>query len=253
MITRFGARLPHTPRRNEPRNQSGLFRSDMSERALLAFKRFSANMRRVNSLTTLALSNEGQFKPIGLWKYDGISADLFRAIVVLLHATVEDLVRSHVKNPGSFTFSGANDIFKHMTNSGYNTSSLEHLRKPLQQFALRRHRIVHYGDLRESSDDVEPWGMADAWSLTQWQLAISAFLYKFLEVVTEPTELFTFRYNAACKALDENVKLGHDLANIGKRIPKPLTADNAHELQAALSELIERLNAITRLLEKMSA
>lgn len=36
-------------------------------------------------------------------------------------------------------------------------------------------------------------------------------------------------------------------------IPQPLTADNAHELQTALSELIERLNAIMRLLEEMSA
>jgi hypothetical protein len=223
----------------------------MYEKTLLAHKRFSANMRRVKDLTSLAISNEGQFKAVGFWKYEGISADLFRAIVVLMHAAVEDLVRNHVKNPTSFTFSGANDIFKHLTKSGYNTSSLEYLRKPLQQFAERRHRIVHYGDLSTSSDDVEPWGMADVWMLTQWQLTVAAFLYKFLEVVTEPAELFTTRYNLACEALRENVKLGHDLANMSKRIERPITLENADKAQAVLSELQDRLTAISRLLNEM--
>ena len=223
----------------------------MYEKTLLAHKRFSANMRRVKNLTELAVSNEGRFKPISFWTYDGVSADLFRAIVVLMHASVEDLVREHVKGARSFTYSGANDIFKSLTRSGYDPSPLEHLRNPLQQFVLRRHRIVHYGDLNDAADDVKPWNMADVWMLTQWQLTVAAFLYKFLEVVTEPAELFTTRYNLACAALHENVKLGHDLANMSKRIERPITLENADKAQAVLSELQDRLTAISRLLNEM--
>ena len=66
------------------------------DKALLSHTRFVVNMNRVTRLMELALSNEGQFKRTGFMTYDGISADLFRMIVVFLHATVEDLVRNQL-------------------------------------------------------------------------------------------------------------------------------------------------------------
>jgi hypothetical protein len=58
-------------------------------------------------------------------------------------------------------------------------------------------------------------------------------------------------FGLACKALQENVKLGHDLANMSKRIERPITLENADKAQAVLSELQDRLTAILRLLNEM--
>jgi hypothetical protein len=103
---------------------SGLSKID---KAMLAHTRYSLNMKRVAGLMALATSNEGQFKPTGFMKYEGISADLFRMIVVFLHATVEDLVRSQVRPNTKFTFSSGPDIDKALRKAGFNPNPLKGL------------------------------------------------------------------------------------------------------------------------------
>jgi hypothetical protein len=53
----------------------------MSERALAAFKRFSNNMKRIDRLTKLLFGDLGA-KPTSFMVYEGVSADIFRMIVV---------------------------------------------------------------------------------------------------------------------------------------------------------------------------
>jgi len=223
----------------------------MYEDTLLAHTRFTANMRRVANLVSLIFSNEGQLKPSSFWTYSGISADLFRAIVVLMHAKLGSYPDWVNALKISFTFSGANDIFKALTQSGYDPSSLEYLRRPLQQFALRRHRIVHYGDLKVAADDVEDWSVADLWQFLHWHIAVIAFLYQFLEIVTEPTDLWSRRYKAAHRALDRHADLGRELVALPKRMKTCIEANDLSGAQAALSELSNRLSEIMQLVKQI--
>jgi hypothetical protein len=223
----------------------------MYEKTLLAHKRFSANMRRVSRLINLAMSNQGQFKAVGFWTYDEIGADIFRVIVVFLHAAVEDLVRSHVVRPRSFTFSVADDIFKALRKANYDPSPLEELRKPLEQFAKRRHRIVHEADLDDGAEDVAQWMVVDTWLLMQWLITIVAFQYKFLAVVTQPTALYTTRYQLARKALDQNVALGHALSAIPNNMREQIQNNDLVAAKAFLQELSDRLTAMSSLFTEM--
>jgi hypothetical protein len=116
------------------------------DKAMLAHTRYSLNMMRVAGLMTLATSNEGQFKPTGFMTCEGICADLFRMIVVFLHATVEDLVRSQLRPKTKFTFSHSNDIDKALRKAGFDPGPLEGLYPPLNMMARRRIAIVHQAD-----------------------------------------------------------------------------------------------------------
>jgi hypothetical protein len=225
----------------------------MYEKTILAQKRFDATMGRVTALVTVAVSNKEPFKASGFLRYDGVAADLLRAIVVLMHAAIEDLVRVHTKKPNSFTFSFASDIFNALEKAGYDPSGLEDLRKPLQQFALRRHRIVHYGDLSKSAEKVEPWGLIDIWMLGQWMATVTTFKYKFLEIVTEPNDLFTKRYNLARKALAEHSTFGQDLVKLVEEVSRPLTHKNLPQLKAIFSSMKAKLDKVLALMGEMAA
>jgi hypothetical protein len=162
----------------------------MSERALAAFKRFSNNMKRIDRLTKLLFGDLGA-KPTSFMVYEGVSADIFRMIVVFLHATLEDLVRSLLRPNMTFTFSSANDIDKALRRDGYDPSGLKELKPALDQLAKRRQRIVHHGDLLDRAPDVDSWRFADFWQLMHWNLNVVGALYVLLPAVTEQNELYT--------------------------------------------------------------
>lgn len=56
--------------------------------------RFFMNMARISGLMKLMFSDIDQLKPSGFSLYEGASADIFRTIVVFLHATFEDVLRT---------------------------------------------------------------------------------------------------------------------------------------------------------------
>jgi len=199
------------------------------------------NMARIAGLMTLAMSGEGQFKPTGFMQYEGVSADIFRLIVVFLHATVEDLVRSQRPGNKKFSFQSGTDIDKALKHAGFDPSSLKPLYRPLTAMAKRRNRIVHEADLASNSSTVvEPWGMSDTWQILQWNLAVLAFYYQMLIVLTEPHPVFVERYDNARKAMDENIKFAMQLMNFPK---------GSLELQQkALEDMNERLGSMMSLL-----
>ena len=83
--------------------------------------------------------------------------------------------------------------------------------------AKRRNRIVHEADWASSSSTIaELWGVEDLWQLIQWNLAVIAFYYQMLIVLTEPSQIFIERYNNARKAMDENVKFANQLISFPK-------------------------------------
>jgi hypothetical protein len=189
----------------------------------------------------LAMSGEGQFKPTGFMQYEGVSADIFRLIVVFLHAAVEDLVRSQLPRNKNFSFQSGSDIDKVLKHAGYDSSSLKPLYRPLTAMAKRRNRIVHEADLAShSSTVVEPWSVADVWQMLHWNLAVLAFYYQMLIVLTEPRQVFVDKYNNARKAMDENIKLARQMMNVptgSLELQKKALNDMSKSLESMMSLL----------------
>jgi hypothetical protein len=189
----------------------------MYEKVLQAHKRYVINSNRVAGLMTLVMSSTGEMKPKNFMTYSGVSADVIRAIVVFLHATVEDLIRTQIPKNEKFTFQGRGDIEKAMKKIGRSAAPLRRLYNPLTQLARRRTRIVHYGDMPSNSSEPTPdWGIEDVWCLLQWTLAVNAFAYLLLEILTEPNEVFSAKYHAMFKAMDDHVAFGNLLAKFPK-------------------------------------
>lgn len=181
----------------------------MYENVLLAHKRYVINSSRIAGLINLVMSESSELKPKTFMTYSGVSADIMRAIVVFLHATVEDIIRTQIPNNDKFTFQGRSDIERAMKKIGRSAEPLRRLYNPLTQLARRRTQIVHYGDMPTSvSEPTLDWGIADVWCLLQWILTVNAFVYLLLEILTEPNEVFSNRYNAMFKAMDEHVIYG---------------------------------------------
>jgi hypothetical protein len=213
----------------------------MSEKVVRSNTRFNVNMARIAGLMKLAMSGEGQFKPTGIMQYEGVSADIFRLIVVFLHATVEDLVRSQLPGNKNFSFQSGADIDKALKRAGFDSISLKPLYRPLTSMAKRRNRIVHEADLASpSSTVVEPWDVVDVWLILQWNLAVLAFYYQTLIVLTEPHQVFVDKYNNMRKIMDENRKFAHHLMNFPKEpleLQKKALDDMSKSLESMLSLL----------------
>lgn len=56
--------------------------------------RFELNMRRINGLVGLIFSDIDLLRPKEPFQSDGARADILRTIVVFLHATFEDVLRT---------------------------------------------------------------------------------------------------------------------------------------------------------------
>ena len=209
----------------------------MYEKVLQAHKRYVINSNRVAGLMNLVMSDKGEMKPKRVMAYSGVSADIMRAIVVFLHATVEDLIRTQIPKNEKFTFHGRGDIEKAMKKIGRSDAPLRRLYNPLTQLARRRTQIVHYGDMpANSSKPTLDWGIADVWCLLQWNLAVNAFVYLLLEILTEPNDVFSTRYNAMFKAMDDHVAYGKLLM----KFPK----SNIIAQQEALQKMSDQLTLI---------
>ena len=221
--------------------------------AEIAHKRFLANMQRVERLMKLATSNEGQFKPVSFRTYDGIAGDVFRMIVVFLHSATEDFVRSFLPSKSKFQYSSATDIFKALKNAGHNPARLEEIKRPLDELAKRRIRIVHFGDLKANAVDVESWTISDIWVLLQWQISVIVFIHIFLPIVSQTDFGSDRKYLIARKALDRNVEFGHSLLDFPKEMKAAISKNDASEVNKVLSGLSDELSAIDSILQDLKS
>lgn len=138
--------------------------------------RFGLNMKRIHGLVQLLESNES-LKPVGIFHSAGARADILRSVVVFLHATFEDMLRSRLPKPNkSFSFYSSADLDKALKRSGIDATPFKPLYPPLTAMAKRKNRIVHDADLSNRTDTaVKAWGPADDWQLIMWLLAVPAF------------------------------------------------------------------------------
>lgn len=142
--------------------------------------RFQLNMGRINDLVKLIYSDLDPLRLTGPFQSGGARADILRLIVVFLHATFEDVLRSNLRKPNkSLSFYSRADLEKALKLSGIDAKPFRPLYPPLTQMAKRRKRIVHQADLSADTAVVaEVWGLADDWQLIMWLMAVPAFYYQ---------------------------------------------------------------------------
>jgi hypothetical protein len=217
----------------------------MTDRIALAARRFAANTARVTRLAVLATSGKEPFKPVAFWTYDGESADLFRMCVLGLQVAVEDVVRTFLPVGKKFTFSSTSDIFKALSKAGYNIQPLLEIQKPLQQLALRRHKIVHFGDLSDEGE-LEKWTITDSWLLLQWQITVMLFVFLFFPIV-DPSYGPKYAENAkiARDAMAKHIEFGHAVIKLPEEIHG--AANDKDAVTKALAAIGERLSAVSKL------
>ena len=71
-------------------------------------------------------------------------------------------------------------------------------------------------------------------------MAVLAFYYQMLIVLTEPHQVFVDKYNNACKAMDENIKFARQLTNFPKgslELQKKALNDMSKSLESLMSLL----------------
>ena len=187
----------------------------------LLSERFRLNMKRIHGLVKLVEANES-LKPVGLVHSDGVRADILRSVVVLLHATFEDAVRSRLPKPNkSFSFYSSADLDKALKRSGIDAAPFRSLYRPLTQMAKRKNRIVHDADLSNRTDTVvEPWSVVDVWQFLMWLLAVPSFYYRLrvslgVADVVERTSLDRHR-----EAMKPHVDFGNQLLAFPKVAPE---------------------------------
>jgi hypothetical protein len=145
----------------------------MTAKSTLLETRFMLNMSRINGLMQLQYAN---FKPKPTHLFlgeEGPRADIFRAIIVFLHATFEVLLRSHMPTSNrNVNFYSRADLEKALKRSTIDSTPFKPLYPPLVQMAKRRTRIVHDADLSNRSATIcDPWKAADEWQLGMWFMA----------------------------------------------------------------------------------
>ena len=169
-------------------------------------------MSRINGLVRLVSSNEA-LKPTGIFKSEGTRADILRSIVVFLHATFEDILRSHIRGSDKhLSFYSGTDIDKALKLSGIDAKPFKSLYPPLVQMAKRRKRIVHEADLSKQTDTVSAsWEINDDWELIMWLLAVPAFYYQMRVATKAATVVESAMVERFRKAMRGHVDWGKQL------------------------------------------
>jgi hypothetical protein len=109
--------------------------------------RFLASMGRLAAITRFINSGVPGLDQTGFVRSEGVRADLLRAVVVFLHASIEDFVRSHLRKPNkNISFTSNSDIMRALNRIKVQPALFTDLFPPLTQLTKRRHQIVHRAD-----------------------------------------------------------------------------------------------------------
>lgn len=186
--------------------------------------RFELNMGRLADLVRLVTSGR---LPKGSKPFErtGVGADISRAIVVFLHATFEDILRTvgtakRGRNAKVESFGSWPPVKRILEQIGLDPTPFEDLKPPLKAMMERRHRIVHRADLSNPRDRTSAtWTIADEWQLIMWLLTVVTF-YSLLCVSMNPAnDIERAAYQRRRKAMDRVVTFGKQLVGVGQAAP----------------------------------
>jgi hypothetical protein len=196
--------------------------------------RFMTNMSRIAAITTFLHSGVAGLEQTGLFRSEGVRADLLRAVVVFLHASFEDFVRSHFRKPNKkVSFSSNSDIERALKRLKVEPALYKDLFPPLTPMTKRRHQIVHRADLCDAqSDTSNPWNITDDWQLIHWHLVVAVFYHR-VRKATGPISMVEdrARQNVEC-ALVKNIEFARELVAFPK-----LSLEERQQGAANLAEL----------------
>jgi hypothetical protein len=216
--------------------------SKSSDRREAAKARFTRNMGRIGAISRFLDSGvEGLEKATPL-QSEGVRADILRAVVVFLHATTEDFIRSGLPRPNKkFTFSSAADIQKTLIKVSVDPAQFKDLFPALTQMAKRRIQIVHYADLPGAPDEViSPWKFADDWQLIHWHLTVVAFCYRLRRATGSIGKVEARALQNVEKALIKNVEFANAVIALGSMSPEQQKEEMA-KLAAIVNDFKEAL------------
>jgi hypothetical protein len=199
-------------------------------------------MGRINGLVKLIHLNVDELRPPGLFEQsDGVRGDILRAIVVFLHATFEDVLRSYIPKPNkSYSFYSRTDIDKALERCDIDPKPFKSLYAPLTQMAKRRKRIVHDADLSSRTDTImQAWEFADDWQLIMWLMAVPAFYYQLRISKRVADKVEVSKYEKFRKAMLSHVDFGKHIVSFPK-VPSELRID-ALEKAAKFLETISTI------------
>jgi len=142
--------------------------------------RFLANMVRIAAITRFINSGVPGLEQAKFVRSGGVRADLLRAVVVFLHASLEDFVRSHLRKPNkAISFTSNSDIARALTRIKVRPGLFTDLCPPLTQLTKRRHQIVHRADIDYiQGEKPNDWDISDEWQLIHWHLAVVVFYHR---------------------------------------------------------------------------
>lgn len=197
-------------------------------------KRFQTNMRRIGAISKALPALAGD---------EGVRADIIRASVVLLHATLEDFIRSSLpKQPASFTFNSRSDLIQALHRMRVGPKRSDDLMVPLTSLAKRRIQIVHYADLGETEVEAPvPWTSGDNMVLIHWHLAVASFVYR-VRRVTGPVSLVEDRAGQNCtKARAKLFEFADLISSLSIGLPRGQIVERAEAAGRALDNALGAL------------
>ena len=206
-------------------------------------KRFLANVAKISAIVTHLNSETSGLNQIKFGENHPVRADILRAVVVFLHATFEDIIRSQFPNPNKkFTFYSNSDITRALVHINLDPALFSSLFPPLTQMAKRRNRIVHYADLPEGNIElIKPWDFVDEWQMIQWNITVVTFFYRLLKA-TGPINVVEQRMLENNEnALVQNVELARAFLEFPKLPPEQLR-DGLIKLGERLQKMSDTLN-----------
>jgi hypothetical protein len=214
----------------------------MNARDNLMTARFLLNMERIHGLCTMVWSEVDVLKPTGLFRTEGPRADILRAIVVFLHATFEDVLRTRARQDNkNFTLYSGRDIDKALRKGDLDPAPFKPLYPPLRQMAKRRNRIVHEADLSKKTDIAsEAWTIADDWQLIMWLVAVPAFHSRLCMSIDNEDQVARATYSKLREAMDGVVGFGWQLVAFPKTPPDTQTK--------ALQNILDTIKTVSTLL-----
>ncbi len=174
--------------------------------------RCRGNLARVNAIFSHA-DRTKKGRSAGSPVVDDLEADFQRAALVLLHATVEDLLRSlHPERRGNWNFNRKSDILKLLKEVDISSVSLEFYLPSLDLLAQRRQRIVHSGDIEDRFATAPPtWKIADTWLCFHWWVVAGAFVYALVDAAIPTTDSHKRLTLAHKEAVETSFEVGQFL------------------------------------------
>jgi hypothetical protein len=205
--------------------------------------RFLANMGRLAAITRFINSGVPGLEQTGFVRSKGVRADLLRAVVVFLHASIEDFVRSHLRKPNkTISFTSNSDIMLALKRIKVLPDLFTDLFPPLTQLTKRRHQIVRRADMHDTQNaGANPWDITDEWQLIHWHLAVVAFYYRVRKGTGLTGTVEDRAHRNIETALVKNIEFAHELIAFPKLPPE--------KLQEAVGKLEESINNILEILK----